>query len=110
MQIQVYSRVHPTGVDFHDTLAARLERSLQRMRHGIRRVVLRVDDLNGPKGGVDRACRIEAELVHGGTVRAQARAEHLLAALDRAMQRVVRQLREAARPRRARRISLRPTS
>jgi len=34
----------------------------------VRRVVVRVGDLNGPKGGEDKFCRITAEVGHGTVV------------------------------------------
>lgn len=41
-----------------------VERAVHRFRDRIRRITVRLTDLNGPKGGVDKRCRITAELLH----------------------------------------------
>jgi putative sigma-54 modulation protein len=41
--------------------------AIDRLRK-VRRVVVRVGDLNGPKGGEDKFCRITAEVGHGTVV------------------------------------------
>jgi ribosome-associated translation inhibitor RaiA len=52
----------------------------------IRRVVVRVGDLNGPKGGEDKFCRITAEVGHG-TVVVEDVHSNLYAAISRATRR-----------------------
>jgi hypothetical protein len=55
-----------------DTIAAlreyashRLALALRRFEHRIRRVIIRISDLNGPKRGVDSQCSITVDLVDG---------------------------------------------
>jgi ribosome-associated translation inhibitor RaiA len=52
----------------------------------VRRVVVRVGDLNGPKGGMDKFCRILAQVGHG-TVVVEDVDSNLYAAISRATHR-----------------------
>jgi ribosome-associated translation inhibitor RaiA len=58
--------------DTVDTLRAyashRLSLALRRFEQRIRRVIVRVSDLNGPRRGVDSKCSITAELIDGRQV------------------------------------------
>ena len=48
----------------------RAEFALDRHRERISRVRVRVDDLNGPRGGPDKSCRVEVRLAGHRAVRA----------------------------------------
>lgn len=52
------------GAGFQELIARRLEASLRGVEARIERVVVRFEDLNGPKGGPDTSCRIQVAL-HG---------------------------------------------
>jgi hypothetical protein len=76
-----------------------LRRALGRLQGLVARVKVRLDDVNGPAGGVDKRCRVEI-LVHGGSplaVSATARSwqDSLEAVAPRIRQRVVLQLQRA---------------
>jgi len=56
----------------------------------IGRVVVRLADLNGPKGGVDKACAIFVEVPRQAPIRVSAVAGDYLSALDLAVRRTGR--------------------
>jgi hypothetical protein len=65
---------HTLGVGFQDLVAARLAAAL-RGESRVERVVVRFEDLNGPKGGEDTACRIQVALSGLPVIVVEARAE-----------------------------------
>jgi hypothetical protein len=62
------------GAGFQDLIAARLAGVL-RGESRVERVVVRFEDLNGPKGGDDTACRIQVALSGQPVIVVEARAE-----------------------------------
>lgn len=74
----------------------RLHFALGRFADRIRRVVVRVEDVNGHRGGVDQGCRLEVVLERGAPVHVESTARSLWAAVDdaahRAAQAVTREL------------------
>lgn len=68
----------------------RMRFALCRFQTGIRQVTVRLCDLNGPRGGVDKQCRIEAALRRGQTVQVEDVDADLYAAIDRAAGRLGR--------------------
>ena len=74
--------------------------ALDRFRD-VRRVVVYLDDLNGPKGGVDKFCRIVAEFGFARVVVEEAQIDWHAAiarATHRLSKRVARELKRANRP------------
>ena len=81
--------------------------ALDRCQPSIGRVVVDLEDLNGPKGGVDKACRISAEVTGIRTVCVQERGTHFAAAVDQACRRLsyrLHQLLRRGRPEEAARL------
>ena len=70
----------------------RLEFALDRFGSQIRRVDVKLADINGPRGGVDKECRVDVTLNRGGQVRAKSTDLHVRDAINRAVHRVGRQL------------------
>lgn len=78
-----------------DTLAAlqhRARRHLGRVAHLISGIIVSLVDLNGPKGGIDRQCQVQAKLHDGRLVVVRARSEGFGPAIDRALHRLLRRL------------------
>jgi hypothetical protein len=74
--------------------------ALDRFRD-VRRVVVSLDDLNGPKGGMDKFCRIVAEFGFASVVVEEAQMDWHAAiarATHRLSQKVARELKRANRP------------
>lgn len=89
----------------------RLNRSLGRIKDRISHLTIRVDDINGPKGGADMRCHIEVHLVRSGTILADVVAGDLRTAVDEAADRAaLRIVKELNRQREVRRHKNRITA
>jgi len=88
-----------------------LDASFQRFSGKVRTVRVTLQDVNGPRGGVDKSCRIEAKLFPSRRwVMQEVRDADVFAAITLAIQRVrysVRKALERARVWRARRETIR---
>ena len=86
--------VRGQGVELTDDVRARAERSfrfaLGRFGPRIDRVTVRLVDLNGPRGGVDKRCRVEVKLRPSGAFLVEEMDASLSPAIDRAADRVAR--------------------
>ncbi len=74
-------------------LEKRIDSILSRFSDRVRSVQVRLEDENGPKGGVDHRCQIEAHLTYGPTMIVEARDVDAPTALDRAARRLLRKIR-----------------
>ena len=63
------------GAGFQELIATRLGGALRGVENRVERVVVRFEDLNGPKGGSDTACRIQLTLSGQPVVVVEARGE-----------------------------------
>jgi ribosomal subunit interface protein len=70
----------------------RLAFALDRHAERVARVRVTLEDVNGPKGGDDKRCRVDVQLRGGRSVRAAAQDAELHAAADVAIHRVARGL------------------
>ena len=81
-------------LDLHQEVSRYIERrlrlSLSRLVSRLGAVNVRVFDVNGPRGGIDKCCRITAHLVPSETVVLQEVNADLFAAIDRATSRIAR--------------------
>lgn len=75
----------------------RLRFVLRRLSWLVPQARIRLVDLNGPRGGVDKRCQVELHTAGAGTVVVTAVATHWAAALDRALARAARALLRAWR-------------
>ncbi|HJW32883.1 MAG TPA: HPF/RaiA family ribosome-associated protein [Holophagaceae bacterium] len=84
------------GVRFSEALRAhahrRLAFALSRFEPSLRRVRLHLEDMNGPKGGVDKRCRVVLHLVNGGQVLAEDASADAYDAISGAVERALRGL------------------
>ena len=97
MQIHVRVRGLAASSDLHRHAVGRVEQELRRVAHEITHVVVRITDLNGPKGGLDKRCSI---VVQGPRVRALSIGQlsaDAFAAVHLAAERLARALRREIR-------------
>jgi putative sigma-54 modulation protein len=99
--------VHGKGIALTPALRALVERrvrfALDRQDHRIRSVRVRLEDLNGPRGGVDKRCMIQVRGDRGWMLLAEHTAADLRAAvagaadrLEQAMSRALERRRDRA--------------
>ena len=84
----------------------RLEFALDRASDRVARVRVTLSDVNGPRGGEDKRCRIEVRLRGGGSVRACATEADAYAAVGDAAHRAARSLSRAIARERATTLEL----
>ncbi len=71
----------------------RLRFALGRFSSRVGRVVIRISDINGSRGGVDQCCHITADLIRVGKIVVEQTDADLFAAIDRACDRLAQSLR-----------------
>lgn len=81
-------------------LRRKLGRKLGRHALDIERTSVRIEDVNGPRGGVDKRCRIKVVISALPSVVVEAQHESLNAAIDGALDRVQLAVRQALKRRR----------
>lgn len=86
--------IHTGKFSLTDAMRAYIERrihfTLNRAQHGLRKISLRLDDINGPKGGDDKSCRIQIPVAGGKSVVIEEVRSDLYVAIDRALERAAR--------------------
>lgn len=96
MDILVHQMPAPETENIREHAQSRVRQVMRRMSRFVQKAVIRLTDLNGPRGGMDKACQIQL-VVAGQTpviVSAQAMNWHgaLESALDRAAYTLRRQI------------------
>jgi putative sigma-54 modulation protein len=81
------SRVAWTAED-EAHIKRRVRFALSRFAHRITRVAVRLVDINGPRGGVDKRCRVLIELQGNSPVLVETQGMRLQQLIDRTMERV----------------------
>lgn len=92
MQIQIHSESFSLTSGLHDYIAKRLAYALSHGRDWVTRIVVRLSDVNGPRGGVDKRCGIEVRLKRDSTIAIDDTQADLYVAIDRAAERIRRTL------------------
>ena len=100
MQIQIHSDDFTLSENLRQHILRRLAYALNHGRALISRIVVRLTDVNGPKGGVDKCCGIELRLKGQSAITVDDVQADLYVAIDRAAERTGRTLyhRIARRP------------
>jgi ribosome-associated translation inhibitor RaiA len=80
-------------------LRRKLGRKLGKFSSAVQRTSVRVEDVNGPRGGVDKRCRIKVVLTGLPSVLIEERHHSLQAALDGALARAERAVRQTTQRR-----------
>jgi ribosome-associated translation inhibitor RaiA len=92
MQIEISS----PHIPLFDSLKERIRNTLEPLdlhsRDGIRMINVRLSDVNGPKGGQDKVCRLQARIVNHPSVNSEGRHADLGVAIRMAARRMDRAL------------------
>jgi putative sigma-54 modulation protein len=81
MKLLVVGERTSVSQGLHDFITRRLHFVLGRFAPEVERVTARVEDVNGPRGGMDQRCRMEVKLRGLENVFSEARAEDMEAAV-----------------------------
>ena len=87
MDITIQARRVTLPVAAKEALQDRLHAALDRFDSLIRRGVMALEDINGPRGGRDKQCRLLLSTSFGGEVIIEERADQLQTAAMRAIDR-----------------------
>jgi len=105
MQIDIQARSFSLTKALRDYTTRRLGFALSSRDEHIRRVLVRLSDINGPRGGDDKQCHIQVMLNHLPDVVIEDTETDMYAAIDRAIDRAGRTVgRRLARQRDKRRV------
>ena len=92
MQIQIHANDFALTEGLRDHVAKRLAYAMNHGRDIVSRIVVRLSDVNGPRGGVDKRCGIEVRLKGASTIAIDDTEADLYVAIDRAAERTGRTL------------------
>lgn len=90
MQIDIQSRNFPLTSALQGHIERRLGFALSTRDEHILRIVVRLSDINGPRGGADKCCHIQVILSHLPDVVVEDTELDIYAAIDRAADRAGR--------------------
>jgi hypothetical protein len=82
----------PNGAPLRALAETRVRFAMRRLTWLVPRAEISLSDINGPRGGVDKRCRVELRTYGGGIVRVTAMARDWRTALESALQRAGRVL------------------
>jgi ribosomal subunit interface protein len=83
MQFEIHTQNIRISRPLRVHIERRLSFALERFAMQIARVYVRVGDLNGPKGGVDKRCRVAIVLMPSTTIVMEDRDSNVYVAIDR---------------------------
>ena len=92
MQVIFESR-DPLAAPLRDVAVDRLKFVMRRLGNFVARARLRLSDVNGPRGGVDKRCQVELKTDAGGTVVITAASHDWRSAIDDALARAAQVMR-----------------
>lgn len=100
MQILFQSR-DPQGAEFREQVERRVRFVTRRLDGLVPRVKVQLSDVNGPRGGVDKRCQLALQTETAGTVVVTSTARNWRLAVDQALGRAGRVLRQLVQRQRA---------
>ncbi|BDT69676.1 hypothetical protein os1_38680 [Comamonadaceae bacterium OS-1] len=93
MQVLFQSR-DPQGAEFRERVERRVRFVTRRLQGLVPRVKVQLSDVNGPRGGVDKRCQLALQTETAGTVVVTSTARNWHLAVDQALARAGRVLRQ----------------
>ncbi len=91
MQV-LFKSSHPNATELRDLTERRVRFVLRRLSWLVPRAEVRLSDMNGPRGGVDKRCQVELKTDGAGSVVVASVAKDWRTALDNALARAARLL------------------
>lgn len=100
-EIPAYIRASGPVVDDADReyLRRKLGRRLGKFAHALQRVSVRLEDINGPHGGIDKCCRIKVTLTGLPSVVISSSSSSMQGSMDEALARTEHSVRQALKRR-----------
>ena len=95
MQLEMRGVNYDLDDELKNHIEHRLRSALGRFASRIHRVTVRVTDVNGPRGGIDKRCRIAVALVPRGVVMVEGPGDNPFALVADAAKRAGRSVRRA---------------
>lgn len=92
MRIEIHTGKFSLTDSLREHIERRIQFALSWANHNLQKVTLRLDDINGPKGGADKSCRIQIPITGGKPVVIEDIQSDLYIAIDRAVERAGRAL------------------
>jgi len=68
MEVQIKAKGLPAAKNLRNHAARRVRSALERFGHAIQSVTVRMSDINGPRGGADKLCRIVIQMKNRSVV------------------------------------------
>ncbi|WP_406696988.1 HPF/RaiA family ribosome-associated protein [Singulisphaera sp. Ch08] len=103
MQLEMRGMNYELQDELKDHIERRLQFALGRFAARIDRLAVRISDVNGPRGGIDKHCRISIALVPRGVVMVEGSGDDPFALVADAAKRAGRSVRRTLERRRRRR-------
>ena len=100
MRIQVRSTNIPMSIETQREIERRCRLSLDHLHGQVAQVLFHLSDLNGPRGGHDKRCRISIRLADGATVMIRATEPDEFRAVASALEKAKHRLNEHLKKRR----------
>jgi hypothetical protein len=94
MKIEIRNLNEQVDQSQRDYIERRLLFALGRFGSRIRRVMVRLEDMNGPRGGLDKRCHIEVRMSGRSVLVVDVRDVELEPAVSRAAERIARRVRD----------------
>ncbi len=68
MEVQIKAKGLPSAKHLRNHAARRIRSALERFGHAVQSVTVRMSDINGPRGGADKLCRIVIQMKNRSVV------------------------------------------
>jgi putative sigma-54 modulation protein len=88
MQLEIRQKGIAIDTSLREQIVDHIEAALRRFSRRIRDVIICVEDVNGPRGGLDKHCEIAVRLDRGGMLRSGRTEPNVIAAIHLAADRV----------------------
>jgi ribosome-associated translation inhibitor RaiA len=88
MDLDVRIHNNDPGIAVKNYAIRRMRFAMGRFASSVGRIVIRISDVNGARGGPDQCCRVTAEVLPSGRVVVEQVDADLFTAIDRACERV----------------------